>query len=284
MEYPSVSMSIFLGPDLKGVRALISFLFEYMSKYEEKEKVGNDDLSNALVWKVQNEFKKWKAEGWLLPEFLGRIRDAYVTRIHLNISGELFSDELVEKKGKGTNSLISNCFEKAKAIKEAELVERRIHMEMREDNPEVKIKIDLMKKTFANFGKKIEVADKGRQLSIWEKKKLAKENLDKCLMDDDNPFLKKVMLERKKRKRPKRIRKRVAEQKEQTKEQVTTQAIAEEEQKKTEGEEKKEESKQETPMEAFQKKMDNLKQEKEKEINESQEAINKIESIAHKIF
>lgn len=264
---------------------LISFLFEYISKYEEKEKVvGASDMSNALAWRVQKEFQKWKGETWILPEFLHRTRDIYLTEIHLT-NTEIFVDELIDRGGRGPNSLISNALEASKAAKEVELAERRMNMEMREENPEQKDRILKMKNTFANFGKKIQLANKESHLNIWEKKKMAKEALEKKLEDEGNAFLRKVLLEKKKRNRPKKIKKRVEVVKEPLLSPPTEPVKIEE---KKEGElptevkveEKKEEVKetiQETPMEAFQRKLNELKQEKEKEISEGQDILNKID-------
>ena len=233
-----------MDANIKLVRHLLGFLFDYMSKYEEKEKGADQpDLNNVLAVRVQRELQKWRVEQWVLPEFLDRKRDVYITHLHLR-NGQFFAKQLVERYCLGSNNILSNSMEYIKMTKEQELANGRISMEMREENQEQKIRVDKMKRAFGEAY--VESAQRQRPLSMWERKKQAKELLDKRMLEDGSSFGQKVILRKKKRYKEKN-----KDLKEVKKEQEAGQT-----------EEKKEAApveRQETPQEAFQRKLDNLK-------------------------
>ncbi len=272
MGYPNANMGIFLNADLKGIRQLAGFLIEYMSKYDEKEKVSvQEDLSNVLALRVQRELQKWRAEPWIMPEFLDHKRDVYLTRFHIH-NGSLFVPQLVEHGGVGAHSLVSNSLEFVKEDREREAMDARISVEIREDNQEQVIHVSRMRRAFADAYAGKSDSRLGATTSMWERKRLAREQWLQRVAEEGNAFAQKVLLRRKKRMKQRKVI--VPEKKEE--------APAVEEKKQEEAkteEEKKESEHQETPLEAFQKKLESLKLEKEKEIQVSQDWLSQLDRI-----
>jgi hypothetical protein len=259
MGYAEANMSIFLGPDLKNVRKLAGFLIEYSSKYEDKDKEKSDmqvDVTNALAYRLQQEMQRWKTEPWLLPEFVQRNRDLFLTVTSLRHS-RLHIPQLIERSGAGPNGLLANSLESVRAAKESELAEARMRMKMQEENVEQKARLVKMRRNFAEaFGAQGELAARDKPLSIWEKKRLAKERWDRRSAEEESGFLQQVLLARRKR------------HKEKKKDPVKDSSAAAPGQEGgtsgtgTEAGEQKQEAapeRQETPQEAFQRKLDALK-------------------------
>jgi len=267
MNYPNVNMTIFLGPDMKNIRSLLTFFIEYSSKYDEKEKTEvKGDLSNVLVIRIQREFNRWKEEPWVLPMFLDHSRAIYLTDYH-NRKGHFSSTKLIQLKGK---HLIADANEYVRSEKIQETLDETLRVKLAEgENPEQKLRIDLMQQSFrAGYNDRVEDTI-GPLNNMWERKLIANERLAKRISDEYSTFSQKVVLARKKRLREK---KRLAQKVEQPGEVVENN----EEEVKEIVEEKKE--REETPFEAFQRKLEALKAEKEAEINRIQEELNQLDA------
>jgi myosin heavy subunit len=269
MNYPNVNMSIFLGPDVKNIRSLLTFLIEYSSKYDEKEKAEvKDDLSNVLAIRIQREFNRWREEPWVLPMFLDNSRGIYLTDYH-NHREHFSSAKLVQLKGK---HVIADANEYVRSKKIQETLDETLRVKLAEgENPEQKLRVDLMQQSFREAYNDRVKDTIGPLNNMWERKRITNERLAKRISDEYSTFSQKVVLTRKKRLREK---KRLVQKVEEPEESEEV-AEGKEEEIKEVVEEKKE--REETPFEAFQKKLDKLKAEKEAEINRIQEELNQLD-------
>jgi len=284
MGYPNANMGILLGPDIKIVRSLLGFYIEYLSKYEEKEKVSvQEDLSNVLAIKVQRELQKWKTEPWILSEFLENRRDLYLTKFNLTECEKSHSSlNLIENGSNGIYGILPNSAEFTKIQKVNELTASRLAVGLQEEeNLERKNRVSLLQNSFRNYASLQELSGIQRKnqnlpLDMWERKKLAYEKFNQKLQSEDSIFAQKVVLRRKKRIHEKKKKINIEEEKKQ-------ENIPE-----NKTEEKKEENKpqerEETPFEAFQRKLENLKIEKEKEISDAQEELKKLDEKKAQLF
>eukprot|EP00826_Nyctotherus_ovalis_P002866 TRINITY_DN10577_c0_g2_i1.p1 TRINITY_DN10577_c0_g2~~TRINITY_DN10577_c0_g2_i1.p1 ORF type:complete len:210 (+),score=68.14 TRINITY_DN10577_c0_g2_i1:537-1166(+) len=194
MNYPNVNMSIFLGPDMKSIRALLTFLLEYSSKYDEKEKGEvKDELGNMLSVRVQREFARWRNEPWVMSEFLECSRDVYITEFHRRRE-KFDSAKLVELKGKGSHSLISNATEYVRRERVGEVLGETLRMRLAEgENPEQKLRVDLMQQSF-----RAAYADRAEENtfplhSMWERKRIANAKLADKISNEFSMFSQKVI-------------------------------------------------------------------------------------------
>eukprot|EP01022_Parablepharisma_sp_SALTPOND_P018229 TRINITY_DN2969_c0_g1_i1.p1 TRINITY_DN2969_c0_g1~~TRINITY_DN2969_c0_g1_i1.p1 ORF type:complete len:701 (-),score=113.81 TRINITY_DN2969_c0_g1_i1:1261-3363(-) len=276
MGYPNANMSIFLGPDIKIIRSLLSFFIEYLSRYEEKEKTSvREDLANVLSIRIQREFQRWKNEPWILLEFLERRRDVYLTDIHLR-DGNFSTLKLVELGAVGSHSLMSNAAEYVKDAREKEMFDGRLNVSLRsEENVEQKVRLEQMRQCFrCTF--EPEIISKPAT-SMWQRKRIAKERFAKKLSEENTIFSQKVILRHKKRLREKKKKPVVPEKSPEAPEVTEEEAVSEPAKAEEQEEQEEREEREETPFEAFQKKLENLKIEKEKEINETQEFLNELD-------
>lgn len=107
-------MNIFLYPNIKDTRKLLSFLFEIIFKGED-DKDNNEQSqqpSNEFEVLMKRRMLKWKGKPWIMPDFVKMKRNLCISNgdkiiIDNNIDFERVSN-CKSKKAKGVYELMTS--------------------------------------------------------------------------------------------------------------------------------------------------------------------------------